>query len=257
MEERQFVEELVSVIIPVYNSEKFISYTLESVLGQTYRNLEIIVIDDCSTDKSADIIKMYMENDSRIKYYKQDMNSGVAAARNTGVECALGRFIAFVDSDDIWLPTKLERQLKLFDAHVNVPLTYTAIDYIDEDGKKIKDKRKIKEKITYGQLQRNTLIATSTVIIDRYVVKEIKMPLRRSGEDYSLWLNIVKKYGTAYGINEVFTQYRKRSTSLSSKKTRELKVFYDVQTKDLKINSFKVVFNMFFYIINAIKKHYF
>ncbi len=253
----KYIDDLVSVIIPVYNAEKFVSYTLDSVINQDYKNIEIIIIDDCSKDNSFDIISKYMALDSRIKYHKMEENSGVALARNKGVELASGRFIAYVDSDDIWLPNKLSTQLELFKVHPNTPLTYTAIEYIDENNELIKGKRKLKESITYGKLQRNTLIATSTVMIDRNVVEEIKMPNRRSGEDYSLWLNILKKYGKAYGINEVFTRYRKSSNSLSSKKSKELKVFYNVQREDLKINPVKVLFNMCFYILNAIKKHYF
>jgi len=248
---------LCSVIIPVYNAEKYLADTLDSVIGQDYADKEIVIVDDCSTDGSADIVKQYQQRVDYIIYHKMELNSGVAVARNTGIRIAKGRFVAFVDSDDIWMPGKLTRQISMFNNKNTPPLTYTAIKLIDEKGKEIKGKRKVKEKATYNYLLRNTMIATSTVIIDRKVVDSIEMPNRRSAEDYSLWLKLLRDYGPAYGINEVYTAYRKSPTSISANRIGEVKYFYQVQTEDLHINKLYVLFNTVCYIFNAVRKHFF
>ena len=110
-----YVNHLISVIIPVYNAERYISQTLDSVIQQDYPDKEVILVDDCSTDRSAEIIKEYMNRCSYIQYYRLDRNSGVAMARNTGIKLAKGRFIAFVDSDDVWKEGKLSRQVAMFE----------------------------------------------------------------------------------------------------------------------------------------------
>lgn len=247
----------VSIIIPLYNAEKYIEETLLSVDAQDYPDKEVIIVDDCSMDSSAEIVKRMQSNMPYIRYHKLEHNSGVAIARNTAIKLAKGRYIAFVDSDDVWKQGKLTQQLQLFDKHTGCPFTYTAIDYIDEESNSLKSKRSLKEEVSYNYILRNTVIATSTVIIDRQVVPEIVMPNRRSAEDYSLWLSILKKYGNAYGINEALTSYRISSTSVSSNRAGEVKFFYDVQVNDLHINKVYATFNTVCYILNAIKKHYF
>lgn len=253
---RNFVKGLVSVVIPVYNAEKYIKFALDSVFIQNFPNLEVILIDDCSTDGSCSLINDLIADKPFAKYVKLEVNSGVAVARNKGLELASGQYIAFIDSDDIWESGKLNRQLKLFARYPKIPFTYTAIKYIDELGKELKNKRDVKEKITYPFLLRNTVVATSTVVIDRNVVGDIRFVNRRSAEDYSLWLTLLKHHGPAYGINEAFTSYRKSSTSVSSNRIGEVKYFYAVQTEDLHISKLKACFNTICYIFNAVKKHY-
>lgn len=248
---------LVSIIIPVYNSQRYIAETLDSVINQDYQEKEIIIVDDCSTDSSIDIIRQYQQKVSYITYYKMNVNSGVALARNKGIQLAKGRYIAFVDSDDVWKNNKLVRQLELFNLHSGCPFTFTAIDYINESSIIIKGKRSLRESVTFNYLLRNTIIATSTVIVDRNVVPEIIMPNRRSAEDYSLWLSLLKEYGPAYGINDALTSYRISSTSISSNRKKEVKYFYAVQTEDIGINKIYAAFNTLCYIFNAVKKHYF
>lgn len=247
---------LVSVIVPVYNAEKYISQTLDSIIEQDYPEKEIIIVDDCSTDNSSQIIKEYMKGNPCITYHKLDKNSGVAVARNTAIEIAKGRFIAFLDSDDIWEQGKLLRQMQLFDKHCGTPLTYTAVSYIDENGRAIKGKRNVKDCISYSFLLKNTMIATSTVIIDRSVVNDVVMPLRRSAEDYSLWLRILKEYGDAFGIDIALTRYRKTQSSISSNRAGEVKHFYAVQVEDIGISRVRAGLNAMFYIVNAVIKHY-
>ncbi|QWT54152.1 glycosyltransferase family 2 protein [Eubacterium sp. MSJ-33] len=257
MEIRELNDALVSVIVPVYNSEKYIAATLDAIIKQDYQEKEIIIVDDGSTDNTYAIIDEYLKNISCISYFKLEKNLGVAMARNKAIERARGRYIAFCDSDDIWEENKLSEQLKLFKNHPGAPFTYTAISYIDEDGKQIKRKRNLKECVSYKYVLRNTIIATSTVIIDRNIVPVVKMPIRKSAEDYSLWLTILKNYGDAYGINEAYTKYRISENSLSSNRMGEVKYFWQVQREDMGIGRVNVFINTLIYIINAIKKHYF
>lgn len=253
----RYIKGMVSVIIPFYNSEKFIAKAIESVINQDYNNIEIILVNDSSTDGSEQIVLWYEKNFDYIKLVNMSSNVGVAKARNEGIKNASGQYIAFLDSDDIWILGKLETQLKLFEKYERVPFTYTAINFIDEYGNEIKGKRNVPSDVDFNFLKRNTVVATSTVIIDRFVVDNVEMPLRKTAEDYSLWLKILFEYGTAYGLNHVYTSYRKTSTSISSNKIKEIKPFFDVQVKDIGINKFEAVINCFFYIYNALKKHMF
>lgn len=257
MDEKNVYEKEVSVVVPVYNAGKYLSQTLDSIIAQNHPSIEIVIVDDCSSDNSFEIVTKYMSAVSYINYYRLEKNSGVAIARNTGIENAKGRFIAFLDSDDIWEEGKLLKQLRLFDMHKNIPFTYTAISYIDENGHQLKGKRNLKEKVSYKYLLRNTVIATSTVIIDRKIVNPIAFPNRRSAEDYSLWLYILKRYGDAYGLNKAYTRYRKTKNSISSNRIGEIKYFYSVQTEDMHISKFNACINTMCYMLNAVKKHFF
>lgn len=254
---KSYVNGLISVITPVYNASKYLDKAILSVINQTYKNIEYILVDDCSTDQSIDTIRMYQKQYPMIRCVRTPINSGSGIARNTGISEAKGRYIAFLDSDDIWEKDKLEKQILLFEAKKGIPLVYTAINYIDENGNKLKEKRSIKERIGFNYLLKNTVIATSSVIIDRYVLSHFEMPNRRSGEDYSLWLSILREYGDAYGINEDLVSYRKSSTSVSHNKIHEVKHFFYVQTQDMKIGSLKASWNTLCYVLNAVKKHYF
>ena len=250
---RKMKDNLVSVIIPTYNSEKYIEETLNSVLNQTYREFEIIIIDDCSKDNTFEIVKEYEKKYSNIVCLKQEQNKGVAEARNRGIKKSRGRYIAFLDSDDLWYEKKLEKQLKLM-KEKRVFFSYTAIEMIDEEGKILKEKREVKEEITYNFLLKNTMIATSSVIVDKLKYGEFQMPLRRSGQDYATWLQLLKK-GKAYGINEVCVSYRVRKGSLSSNKIKSIKQVYDIQTQQEKINKIKSIYNCLFFLANALKKY--
>lgn len=250
---RKMQDNLVSVIIPTYNSEKYIDETLNSVLDQTYREFEIIIIDDCSNDNTWKIIKEYEKKYNNIVCLKQERNKGVAEARNRGINKATGRYIAFLDSDDLWYKKKLEEQLNFMKEKKSF-FSYTAIEMIDEEGKTLKGKREVIEEIDYNFLLKNTMIATSSVIIDKLQYGEFKMPLRRSGQDYATWLQLLRK-GKAQGINEVYVSYRVRKGSLSSNKLKSIRQVYDIQTKEERINKIKSVYNCLFFLLNALKKY--
>lgn len=247
-------EGLVSVITPVYNVEKFIEKTIKSVLAQTYKKVEILLIDDCSTDNSAMIMKKISESNSKIKYFKLEKNSGAAVARNKGIEMAAGQYIAFLDSDDLWKPDKLEKELQLL-KRTGGDFAFTAIEMIDESGALVKGKRKIKDKVDYNFLLTNTMIATSSVLLDISKIGKFQMPLIRSGQDYATWLMLLRDGRIAYGIDEALTQYRRTEGSLSSKKTKNWKKVWNIQVSREGIKPIKAYFHCALYIYNAVKKY--
>lgn len=247
---------LVSIITPTYNSAEYIAETIESIIRQTYPNWELLITDDCSSDHTVEIIKQHAGKDSRIKWFQLHQNSGAATARNNSIKNAKGRFIAFCDSDDLWLPQKLERQLN-FMQEKDAAISYTAIEMIDENGVLLKEKRNVKECIDYKFLLKNTLINTSSALVDKTKTGDFTMPLLRSYQDYALWLQLMRSGTKAFGINQVFVQYRVRKNSLSSGKHKGIKKVYHIQRKLEKINVLPASLNTLFYVLNAVKKYYF
>lgn len=248
-------DNLVSVIIPVYNSEKFIAQTIESVLMQTYHNYEIIIVDDCSKDNSAKIIREYMDKEKHLIYHLQEKNMGVAVARNTGIKLAKGRYVAFLDSDDLWREDKLQKQIEFMKQHDSIAFCYTAYDTVTETGKRRKGKIKIKAVVTYKDLLTKTIIATPTVVLDRKIAGDVWMPLRRSGEDYLFWLFLLKKYN-AYGLDEALVHVRRRPGSLSRNKFQNIQELWEIQHHIEKIPMAFVVFHIIKYVINVLIRKY-
>lgn len=252
---KSYENKLVSVIIPVYNAEKYISETIESVLNQTYQEIEIVIVDDCSNDKSRQIIENYAVNYSNIVFHTQDKNYGAAVARNKALRIARGRYVAFLDSDDLWYPQKIERQLK-FMKNNNAPICFTSIEMIDEKNNLIKGKRDVRKIVNYKFLLKNTMIATSTVVIDRNTIGDFQMPNIRSGQDYATWLQLMRNGTNAYGLNEVLVKYRVRSNSLSSNKFKSVKQVWNIQVNYEGLSKVNASFNTFCFIINALKKYF-
>ena len=215
---------LVSIITPVYNCEQYISETIESVLSQTYTNWEMILVDDCTPDNSAQIIMQYQSRDSRIKYIKLPNNGGAAVARNTALEAAQGRYIAYLDADDIWLPEKLERQL-IFMKKTDAEFSGCDYEKIENDGTPLNKIVHMPKTITYEQLLRNTIIQTVGVIVDtKYVDRKLLiMPNVRRGQDSATWLQMLRNGVRFDGQNEVLAQYRRVPQSLSSNKFNAIK----------------------------------
>lgn len=253
--ERQYVSGRVSVITPVYNVEKYISKTLESIFVQTYKDIEIVLVDDCSKDRSAQIIAEYQKTHPEIVYFLQPNNMGAGAARNKALELATGQYVAFLDSDDLWLPDKTERQIILM-KEKKCPFSYTAIEMIDDDEKTVKGKRCIKETCDYRYLLHNTIIATSSVIVDRTAIGDFRMPLRRGGQDYATWLSLLRGGVVAYGINDTLVRYRVGHKSLSSNKFKSIKQVWEIQTQDEHISRLAVAFHVACFTFNAAKKYF-
>ena len=182
---------LVSIITPCYNSENFISETINSVLNQTYKNWEMIIVDDVSTDRSVDIISTFCKQDARIQLHQLLDNSGAAIARNKAIELAQGTFIAFLDSDDLWLPKKLEYQLD-FMLKNKYLLSYTSYEIINEDGNLTNKIINCKDKLDYKRMLYSNEIGCLTAMYNRDILGKIFMPEIRKRQDYGLWLKILK-----------------------------------------------------------------
>lgn len=246
--------ELVSIIMPAYNAERFIGDSIKSVLSQTYSNFELIILDDCSTDSTEKIVQSY--NDERVKYHRNSKNLGAALSRNRGIELSNGRYIAFLDSDDMWKEKKLQRQIKLL-SNTNYVMSYAGLEIIDEDGKFIKS-QSVPKHMNYKMLLRNTAIATSSVVLDRQkITGKIAMPDRKTGEDYSLWLKILKRYGNAVADPKYDLVYRKVTNSLSSHRLDSFGDLWYAQHIENGIAIPVFLVNYFWFAIRAVKKHFF
>ena len=247
--------DLVSIIVPVYNSEKFINDTIRTVQEQTYGNCELILVNDCSTDNSVSIIEKYVKEDNRIKLINLECNSGAAIARNTGIEQATGRYIAFLDADDLWHKEKLEKQIKFMKEN-EYEFTFTEYEFADEHGKGNGIIVKVPEKINYKQALKNTTIWTSTVLFDEEKLgKElIKMPNVRRGQDTATWWKVLKQIDNAYGIDEVLSYYRRTNDSLSANKLKALKRTWNLYRNVEHLNIFYSFYNFGWYVLNAVKR---
>ena len=214
------MNELVSIIVPVYNAEKFIRETMDSVLSQTYPHWELLLVEDGSGDGSVDVITDYMEEkrESRIRLIRQSVNQGAAKARNRGLREALGRYIAYLDSDDLWVPEKLERELA-FMREKNAAFAFTGYEFADENGAGTGKVVRVPETLKYKQALSNTTIFTTTVMFDtEKIPKEmLEMPVMKS-EDTALWWKVLGQGYTAYGLDENLVKYRRAGRSLSSNK---------------------------------------
>lgn len=208
---------LVSVITPSYNSAQFISKAIRSVLNQTFTDWEMILVDDCSTDHSVAVIQSFIEQDSRIKLISLSHNSGAAVARNRAIAAAQGRYIAFLDSDDSWLPNKLETQLK-FMQDKSIAFSYSSYEKVDEQGNSL-GLMGVPAKVTYQQLLKCCVIGCLTAIYDTHQLGKVYMPLIRKRQDFGLWLRLLKKVDCAYGLQQPLAQYLVRTGSISSNKS--------------------------------------
>ena len=246
---------LVSIITPVYKCEKLISETIECVIKQTYTNWEMLLVDDCSPDDSAKIIKEYAKNDKRIKYIKLKENSGAAIARNTALENSKGRFIAYLDSDDLWKPEKLEKQVN-FMLENNYVFTCTDYEKIDENGNSLNKIIKIPKKVNYNLFLRNTIIQTVGVMVDTSITgKEVLvMPNIRRRQDAATWCQILKSGYDCYEVPENLSYYRVVKNSLSSNKFKAVKMNWYWYRKIEKLPLWKACFCFIGYAFNAVKK---
>ncbi|HFI0404451.1 TPA: glycosyltransferase family 2 protein [Streptococcus suis] len=246
---------LVSVIIPVYNASQFIEETVQSVLEQTYQHFEIILVDDVSTDSSVSIIRKMMAKDKRISLLENEVNSGVAIARNKGVAAATGRFICFLDADDLWIPTKLERQVAFALNHGHA-FTFTSYQFADESGRVVRAPLHVPGKISYKQALGNHTIFTSTVMLDlEQLDKEaIEMPDVRRGQDTATWWKILKVTDYAYSIDEALSIYRRTSASLSANKLAAIKRTWNLFRNVEGLSLWQTIPPFCSYAINAIKR---
>lgn len=223
---------LVSIITPCYNSAKFISETIESIIQQTYSNWELIITDDCSTDNSVEIIRNYMNIDNRIKLSIMEHNNGAGICRNHSIKAARGRYIAFCDSDDSWFPDKLEKQLRLMHEK-DCGLVYSSFMTMDETGH-VNGIVVCMNSISYNSIKRDDGIGCLTAMYDTAKLGKMYMSHVRKRQDWGLWIEILNRTKIAYGVKEPLAYYRIREQSLSRNKIGLIKHNINIYRKILK-----------------------
>lgn len=206
----------VSIITPAYNAAKFIIGTIDSVVSQSFQDWELLIVDDASTDGTADLVREKYAADTRVKVIALAENSGAAVARNTAIEAAQGRFIAFIDSDDLWLPEKLELQVAWM-IERNCSFSFTAYERILPSGEMV-GKVGVPKKTTYAQMLKTSVIGCSTAMYDTRHFGKVYMPLIRMRQDFGLWLSLLRRVDHAEGIGRVLVRYKLRPGSVSSNK---------------------------------------
>lgn len=243
----------VSIITPCYNASAYISQAVQSVLTQTYLDWELLVIDDCSTDNSAAIIKEYAVKDNRIKYLKTDAPSGSPTLpRNIGIEHAQGRFIAFLDSDDAWLPDKLEKQLRLFEEE-RTAIVFSDYEKMSENGERNGRVIKAPRIVTYRQLLKGNVIGNLTGMYDTEKVGKVYCR-NIHHEDYVLWLSILKRGYVARNTGTLEALYRVRKRSVSADKRTVIAWQWHIYREIEKLNVLQSAYYFLHYAYKAYRK---
>ncbi len=244
--------ELVSIITPCYNSERFITETYRSIKEQTYPNWEWIIVDDCSTDDSVKIIRSF--DDQRVNLLIQQSNQGAASARNLALSQAKGRYITFIDSDDLWLPGFLETTINYLNDN-NENLVYTSYKRVDENLEPLLEDFIAVDKVDYKRILYNCPIPMLTSVYDSSVIGIVKFPKVELREDHAMWIQLLNKIKYARAIEESLAIYRIRENSVSRNKLNIALRQYDVYRKFLKMNFLKSSYYTFFWAINGLKKY--
>lgn len=245
------MDDLISIITPTYNCGRFIGETIESVLQQSYKNWEMIIVDDCSKDNTEDIVKIYADNDKRIRYFKLENNSGAAIARTRAMNLAKGIYMAFLDSDDLWNPDKLEKQLGYMKKN-GYAFTCTSYLQIDEDGKSLNKVIKSIPKTDYNRLLLDCPVGNSTVMYDINKLGKFKVPNIRKRNDDALWLQILKKEKYIYGIDEILMKYRVRQNSISSNKIQLIRYHWELYREIEHIGMLRSIFHIGYWCLSLI-----
>lgn len=249
------MSEKISVIMPAYNAEKFIGKSIDSVLNQTYQNWELIIVDDCSKDSTNEIIAEYANRDDRIKQIVLKENKGVANARNTAINESSGRYIAYLDSDDVWHSSKLLTQLTEM-RNENAYFSCSSYQLIDENDSFLSKGVYVKGKISHDRLLKGSRVGCLTVMIDQTIVSKEDLMMKKIGhEDYECWLRLTKKYGEIHCVEEILADYRVFKDSLSGNKSRAIKWQYNIYKDIMHLSLLKSFFLMFFYAFNALTKN--
>lgn len=231
------METLVSIITPTYNSEAFIAETIQSAQAQTFPNWELVIVDDCSTDNTAAVVRSFSEQDARISFYQLQRNSGAGVARNQAVDLARGQYIAFLDSDDLWKPKKLEKQLQ-FMQETAQPFAFSFYECIDEDGNPLHLQVRAPQRLYYLQLFFCNFVGNLTGIYDTKFFGKIPISGIRKRQDWMVWLTVLRKMRSAQVMPESLAYYRVRKNSISSSKWKLLQHNFAVYRQFHQFNVF-------------------
>lgn len=243
---------MVSIIVPVYNAGAYIEKTIAMVKAQTYGDWELLLVDDCSKDDSRQKIRACIgEGDARIRLIEKKQNEGAARARNTGIDAAKGRYIAFLDADDLWMPDKLEKELAFLEER-QAAFVFSAYEFGDEKGVGTGKMVHVPSELTYFKALSRTVIFTSTVLLDTGKTGHelIRMPEVKS-EDTATWWKILRNGFTAYGFDEVLVIYRRPAKSLSSNKLEAIRRIWNLYRKQERLSLPYSVYNLFFWALRA------
>ena len=242
-------KDYIDIILPNYNSSKFLKQTLKSILAQTYKNWRLTIIDDCSDNKTIEILKKYTK-DKRIKIFWLKKNKGAGFCRNYGIKKTKSPYIAFIDSDDIWKKNKLKNQINFMTKN-NYLFTYTYYETFGEKKKIISPPMKF----NFLSFIHNTSIATSTMMIKRSVIKNIKFTDTKICEDYFFKCKLLKKVNYAFCLNKFLTKYRIRKDSLQSNIIRNFFWIWKINKDYNKLNLLENFFSLLHISINSVKKY--
>jgi glycosyltransferase involved in cell wall biosynthesis len=240
----------VSIITPAFNSEKYIGEAITSVQSQTYMDWEMIIVDDCSDDNTVNVVESFAAQDPRLRLVQMSDNAGPAVARNTAIEMSSGRYIAFLDSDDTWVPDKLERQIAFMKLN-DYPFTFTAYEKINHSGVQV-GRVSVPVRVTYQDLLKVCTIGCLTVIFDTNYFGKQYMPPIRKRQDYGLWLKLLKQTDYAYGLNQVLAQYRLHDESISSNKFSAASHQWMLYRNHQKFGFFKTLYYFSHYASNGL-----
>jgi glycosyltransferase involved in cell wall biosynthesis len=244
---------LVSIVTPMYNSEKFISDSINSVKNQTYSNWELWLIDDCSSDKTISIVNKFIKEDSRIQLLQNEINYGAAISRNKGIEASKGNYVAFLDADDLWLPQKLEKQVAVL-ASGKADVCFSSYEQINEGGDYLQIKVQALAILTYNKLLKSNYVGNLTGMYNATVLGKVTSPNLRKRQDWLIWLKALNLSGKpAIGIQESLALYRVRENSMSANKFNLVKYNYWVYKKGLGYSTLRSVFKMVVFL----KEHFF
>ena len=235
------MQETVDVLLATYNGEKYIREQIESILNQTYKNIRLIISDDCSKDNTEEVVSKYKDN--RIKYHRLENNSGAAVARTEAMKKARGSYMSFLDSDDLWKKDKLEKQLEFMNKN-NYNFTCTEYEQIDEEGNKLNKVIKVKKRADYNRILLDCPVGNSTVMYNVEKLGKFEVPNIRKRNDDALWLQILKKEKYIYGMPDILMEYRIRSNSISSNKLSLVKYHWQLYREIEHLSVFRSVFHI-------------
>lgn len=248
------MNDLVSIITPTYNSEKFIAETIQSVQNQTYQNWEILIVDDCSSDKTVEIIQQLMEDDLRIHLIRLNKNSGASKARNEAIKLVKGHYMTFLDADDIWFPDFIENSIATI-SNTGIPFVFSSYRRSNENLEFVYSDFIVPPKVTYTDILKTNSISCLTAFID---VKELGvklMPDIRKRQDMGLWLKYLKEIPFAHGIQEPKAIYRIRENSLSRDKKALIKYQWQFYREVEKLSILESVYYMIHWMIRGFLKY--
>lgn len=247
---------LVSIVTPVYNSGKYLPETIQSVLDQTYAHWELLLVDDCSTDNSFQLLEEIASCEPRIRLLHLPCNQGSGPARNLAIREAKGKYIAFLDSDDIWHPEKLEKHVAFMQTQ-DAAFSHTSYGFMDDSGKIIRETFHVsKVPVTFRMALMRTEISCLTAMFDVEKVGKMYMPDIRRKQDYALWLNILRKGFKAIPLDLELAWYRQRKGSATNNKYKLIHKHYIFLRHQVKLNILLSTKYTFLWIWNGLKKYY-